>query len=256
MTEIEPFLAEGRIVLKEPGVSLKAVQEAIVEPYQADVARTEDVPFPAPPRPLKITTEVEEALQVLPSVFARVQPETRRTLTDAENHDVYAEREALRTIIDLLKQRDEDLKTLIRTHMDVDAEERNIAVPKAQVDEATGQVIVAATERDINGHYVLASKGNPERCPIPGENLEWSREYRSGSTSVDSTVLTQMAKDGEISRAAFLAMTREVRVFDETKALDNAVHNDGVRDEVLKAIRKMTKHGKPSTQLFVRKPKK
>jgi hypothetical protein len=256
MTEIEPYLAQGRIVLKESGVTLKAVQEAVVEPYVADVARTEEVPFPAPPQPLTITPEVEAAIEALPKVFARVQPETRRALTDAENADVYAEREALRTIIDLLKQRDEDLKVLVRTHMDVDAEERNIAVPKAVVDEATGQVIVEATERDIHGHYVLASKGQPERCRIPGVNKEWSREFRAGTTSVDTTVLTEMGKAGEISRAAFLAMTREVRVFDETKALDSAVHNDDVRDDVLKAIRRMTTTGKPGTALFVRNPQK
>lgn len=255
MTEIETYIAKGQIVLKEGG-DLKAVQAALVEPYHADVSRTTEVPFPEVPKPVELTPEVKDALNRLGDVFAVVQPETRRTLTDDEKKAVHAEREVLKVIADLISQRDESLKTIIRHHMDVDAEERGVAVPKAVVHG--GHVVVEATDRDASGHYILCAPQNPERCPIPGENLEWSREYRAGrvSTNTDPGTLLDLLESGEIDRQTYLAMTREVRVFDERKALENAANKPEVREGILKAIKAITTVGKPSVSLFVRKPKK
>lgn len=255
-TEIEPYLQRGHIVLKDkPGASLQDVAKEMADPYRVDVARVEDVPFPALPKPLKIDDKVREALKALPEVFGKVNPETRRTLTPEENHDVYVERESLKCIEALLKKRIENLNTIIRTHMDVDAEERGVAVPKAVVDAETGEVIVEATDRDKDGHYILAAPQNPERATIDGENMEWSREYGKGTTSfsADHAALLKMYEDGEITREVYLSVTREVRVFDEAKAYA-ALRNESLRDHVLRVIHRFTTVGKPHTKLFARKP--
>lgn len=257
-TEVVPAIQAGLVALKEdPGASVRAVATAMAEPYEPDVARTEEIPFPPLPKPLQITKEVRKALKRLPEVFGKVQPETRRTLTDQENHDAYEEREALKAIEKLLKERVEALNEIIRTHMDVDAEERGVAVPKAVVDDETGEVIVPATDRDAKGHYILCAKQDPERSEIPGENLEWSREFGAGETSfsADAVALAQMEAEGEISRETYLAMTRNVRVFDEDRATA-ALHDPKHRDSVLDVIRKFTSVGKPHTKLWVRSPKK
>jgi hypothetical protein len=255
MTEIEPYIERGRIVLKEHG-SLKDLTTALVEPYHADVARTTEVPFPSVPKPVELTEEVKDALVRLKDVFASVQPDTRRTLTDEEKTAVFEERQVLGVIADMISQRDESLKTIIRTHMDVDAEERGVAVPKAVV--RGGHVVVEATDRTSEGHYILCSKGNPERCPVPGTNKEWSREYRNGTISVDASpeALLDLLDEGAITREEYLAMTREVRVFDEAKALSNAANKPEVRDGILRAIKRMTRVGKPSVGLYTRNSKK
>lgn len=251
-SEIESAVKRGAIALKEKG-SLKAVQEAMVEPYHADTARTEMVPFPPVPAPVVLTEEAKKALADLPNVFAVVQPETRRTLTEDEMKAVYAERQALKEIVTLLTGRDESLKTIIRHHMDVSAEERNVAVPKAKVDPVSGEVIVEATDRSADGHYILASPKNPERVHIPGTNQDWSREYRSGTTSLDESVIEDLYKSNQIDREVYLAMTREKRVFDAAKAMDVAVNKPDLRAAILDVIRQMTIPGKPGTSLFTRK---
>lgn len=252
--QVDVLISQGKIALKENG-TLAAVQAAMVEPYHADAARTENVPFPAVPAPVVITDEAKKALRRLPDVFAVVQPTERRTLSQEEMEAVHAEREVLKQIVELLAGRDEDLKTIIRHHMDVDAEERGVAVPKAVVDQKTGQVIVEATDRDSKGNYILCGPGNPERVRIPGTNTDWSREYRKGSLTTDPSVIESLLEEGTISRDVYLAMTREQRVFDPNKAMEAAATKPDLRDGVLTAIKAMTRVGKPSTSLFVRKAK-
>lgn len=255
-TSIEPVIARGRVALKESGGNIRSVAEAMMEPYHPDVARTETVEFPPVPGPLVLDEETKKALKALPRVFAVVQPEERRPLSDEELAKVYEEREVLGKIVDLLVGRQEDIKTLVRHHMDAEAEAKGIAVPRALVDHETGQVIVEATDRDANGHYVLCAPQNPERCPIPGTNFDFSREYRKGAISVETNLLDTMVEAGEITRDVYLAMTREQRVFDPSKAMDKAVHGEPeVRDGILRAIKAMTKVGRPGTSLFVRKRK-
>lgn len=255
MTEVQPFIQRGRIALRD-GDSFKGLQEALADPYLPDVARTEMIPFPAVPAPVELTAEVKAALNDLPEVFGRVNPEVRRTLNDAEKHDVFVEREAISTLLKVLALRDEALKTIIRHHMDVDAEERGVAVPKAVVDPETGEVIVEATERTADGHYILCAKGAPERTPIPGTNKDWSREYRNGSIGINTDVLERLVEEGEIDRETYLAMTREVRVFDEDKARASATGKPALQDQILFAIRKMTVRGKPTVSLFTRASRK
>jgi hypothetical protein len=114
--------------------------------------------------------------------------------------------------------------------------------------EETGRTD-ANTPRDLKGHYVVAAKGEPERLPIPGTNQAWSREFRSGSASVDGSRLLDMYEAGDISREDYLSFTREMRVFDEEKAL-KAINDDPKRLEILA---RLAVPGRPSTAMFVRK---
>lgn len=247
-TEVTPYIERGKIALRKADATMKDLVLAVTDelPISNYVF---DIPFP-PPAPIRTITPVQaEALIALPDVFGKVQPGTRRTLSPEEIVALYKEREVIKTISELLDGREDDIKTTIRHHMDVDAEERGVAVPKAKVDAASGEVIVAATERDANGHYVLCSKGKPERLPIPGTNQSWSREYRAGGVNTDQGErLLALYESGEITREDYLAFTKEVRVYDPTKAMESIKKNP----ERLGLLRRISQRTGVSTALWVR----
>lgn len=232
--QIETTLSQGLIALKA-GVKMTDLAQILTQGQAPEVPVTP----PSAPAEVVLTDEAKKALRHLPEVFAEVQPSERRALSETEVKQVWAEYDTLRTIVDLLGSRYEDLKEIVRNHMDVTAEANG-----AEWD---------STAKDPHGHYVLAAKGNPERCNIPGTNQAFSREYRAGRVSIDASVLDEMHANGEISREAYLAMTRERRVLDEHKAMDAAANKPELREEILTAIAKMTKIGAPGTSLFVRK---
>jgi hypothetical protein len=248
-TEVQPYIERGKIALRKADATMKDLVLAVTDelPISNYVF---DIPFPAV-APVRTITEAQtEALKVLPEVFGKVQPGTRRTLKPEEITTLFKEREVLKTIGDLLDGREEDIKTIVRHHMDVDAEERGVAVPKSQVDPATGQVIVQATERDQNGHYVLCAPKKPERLNVPGTDQAWSREYRTGGVNDDQGErLLALYEAGDITREDYLAFTREVRVYDPAKAMESIKKNP----ERLALLRKISQRTGVSTALFVRK---
>lgn len=249
-SEIEPFIEKGRLVLKTDADFAK-VRDAMTTLPVADTERKEMVPFPAIPNPVIITDEEIAALARLKDVFAVVQPDERRALTAEENKALYDERDTLDKILGLLSTRREAIGTLVKHHMDVTAEEAGKAFPVATDDEDGHH---PATERDEHGNYILSAPKDPERNRIPQTNLDWSREYRKGKLTFSGSVAKDMEEAGEISREAYLAMTRETRVFDENKAMLAAQKKD-LQDDVLKVIKRGTGFSAPGTSLFVRKTK-
>lgn len=238
--QVVPTAVQKAALVLKPGVTLRQVQDAMlaVEPI------TPEVPdFPPVPSKIVLTDEVKTALRRLPEVFAEVQPTKRRALTGPESKALLDERKVLNAITDLLTSRAEDIKVFVRHHMDVTAEKDGRANPET-------------TQRDAHGHYVLCAPQNPERSNIPETAEAWSREYRNGTVTIDPSILLRMYEEGEITREVYLSMTREVRVFDEDKALKAALKAPGpVRDQILGAIKQMTKVGVPGSALFVRKQK-
>jgi hypothetical protein len=203
------------------------------------------------PKPIVLTDKDKQALRDLSKVFAVVQPAERRVLTDVERTQVHAELAVIKTITALMKKREEDLKEVIRHHIDVAAEKDE----RAFTDDAADH---EATLRDAHGHYILSGPQQPERVSIPGTNEEWSQEFTSGGIGTDPSVLLQMVEDGEIDRKVYLAMTEVPpgrRVFNEHKAL-LALSKPELRDQVLKAIKKMTFVKPPHTSLFTNRKKK
>lgn len=242
----EDLLRKAQISL-QGGSSLAKVAEILavdVEPAPAPVE------FPALPTPLVLTEKFTDALKALPGEFGAIQPTERRALSEAEIAALYIERENLKVVLETLKKREDGIKEAIRNHVDVDAEERGVAVAKP-VYGPEGEVLVEATPRDLNGHYILCAPSNPTRVPVEGANEEWSIEYTSGKTSINAAELEVMYANGEISREDYLALTVERRVFDEKKASE-AILKQPSR---LQIIKRLTKKTGANTSLTVRKAK-
>lgn len=254
-TEIVPAFTAGRLALREGSKTLAQVAETLLEPVPDHVPSKEVAPFPDVPQTKVLTEKEKEALLALPTVFGKVVVETRRSLQEQEIAAVAQERDVLKTIVSVLAGREAVVNEYIRHHVDVDAEERGVAV---RADVIRGEkVIVEATPRDADGHYILASKGNPTRVHIPNTNEDFSLEYRAGragSVTIDSHALLDLYEAGEITREQYLALTVERRVFDEAKATAAVIKDESLL-EVIAKISRRTGETKPGTSLYVRKAK-
>jgi hypothetical protein len=249
---LEQIIERGTFALrKNSDMSLEELAAAITEEVPSFWSMPgQVVPFPEVPTPVVMTPEIQEALNALPAVFGKVNLDKRRTMTEEEILDVYKEHEALKALETALKDRRDNLKTYVRHHLDVDAEETNRAVP-ADVFDKKGNKIVEASPRDKAGHYVLGEKGKPERLHIPGTNMDFSREAASYKAALSGERLTELFEAGEITREEYLAFTREVRVFDEDKAR-KAIAKD---KRFLGLLARITERGGMRSALYVRKAK-
>jgi hypothetical protein len=249
-TALAQVIAKGRLVLKKDSWTLKEVAEAVVDPLDIEALGAETAPFPPVPKEVVLTDLDKNALGALPGLFGKVNMTERRALTDDEISAVKIEQDVVRQVLAVIAERDEVIKEMVRHTMDVRAEEAGIAVPKP-VKAGNGAVIVPATQRDRAGHYILASKGNPERLSIPKTNKEFSREFKAGTLSISGADLDAMFKDGKVSREDYLSMTVERRVFDEDKTR-KAITD---KPERMALIRAISHRSGASTALFVRKAK-
>ncbi len=247
-------LKTGRIALRD-GATLLDVAKNFLEPEPDHTPGSEMIPFPAVPRTPILTAEDKAALARLPEVFGKVLVEERRSLKADEIAALHEERKVVKQVVTVLAGREGVINENIRHHVDVDHEERGVAVPKDKVH--AGRVIVEATPRDASGHYIFASQGDPTRVHIPDTNEDFSLEYRKGSdggVQIDANHLLDLLESEEITRAQYLALTREVRVFDEAKARQ-AILKDETLLEVIAKVTRRVAPTKPGTSLFVRKSK-
>src|SRR5690606_31457679 len=183
MGEIEKVVEIGKLALRQQGATALTVANALLD--QVDYEKAKE---PKAPAAVAMTDELREALERLPKLFGQAQVTEIRQLTETERR---AHGEEQRGV------------------------EANLKPLKLAAD-AEGKVS-QDTEADRHGHYVSAAKGEPERVAIPGTEKEWSREYRAGAVSIEGHRLLEMYEAGEIDRKTYLAMTRQVRVFDEHK---------------------------------------
>lgn len=233
MSSVEKVVEVGKVALRQEGADLKSVAAALLE----------DAPYDAPatvtaPAVIEMTDDLVSALAVLPAVFGTTQVDSVRTLSLTELEAMGREQDAIDRVIKPLETRREAIKDAVRSHMDL------VAVAMGKVTDET--------ERDAHGHLVVARKGEPEQVTIPGTTKAWSREFRAGKVEIDGGKLLDLYESREITREQYLAMTREVRVFDENKAFAAMAKDPAL----LKVFRKIIKRGRPSTALFVRKLKK
>ena len=236
-TDIERSIQRGQLKLKD-ATSLAEVAKAMVSDTPPAVVGDEVQPFPALPGAIDITPEVKQALVDLQDVFGRVQPSHRKLLTDAEREALGRERAVSDVLIGLLTQRKKDIREIIYAGMDVKAE-RDGADP-------------ATSPRDEQGHYAIGGNASEyQRLPIPGTNTDFVRETKSARVTYDEASLARMEQLGKVTHDQYLALTREVRVFDEKKALLSMQ-----RDPTLMGVfRKIVRAGRPSSALNVRKRK-
>ena len=246
-TALVPFLQRGRIILAKETFSFAEVQDAVLDPVNPHAADEYVQPFPKVPAPVAMTDEVKGALARVAEVFNSVPITSRRALTPTEITSLFHEQETLRIIAKDLTARDEAIKEAIRTHQDVIAEVVGAARP-APVRDESGEIFAHATPRVKDGHYLLAAKNAPAVTEVPGTNKAYSNEYRTGSISINQKTLTTLAVSNEITRLQYLALTREVRVFDEAKATAAVVKDPSL----LTVIRAISERTPPTVALNIR----
>lgn len=244
MTELVVLSRTQRLQLADK--SLKDIAENLsVEIPQDDTASD----FPSLPNPLTATAEIRQALKVLSTTFNKTVVTDRRTLTPEEVAAIGVEYEAIKAVAKLLGEREEQVKEIVRTHQDVEAEESGLAVPKDVV--RGGKVVTPATPRDKDGHYLLAAKSEPVDTVIPGTTLRFSTQFSSGRTSEDLGAITRMYENGELTKAEYYAMT-EVRRVPTAEKIRAFVLKTG-RTDILGRI---VKKGRDGSALYLRALKK
>jgi hypothetical protein len=215
-------------------------------------ALAEPVVDPALPTFAEITDETKAAMAILPDVVGVVRPSESRVLTDEEVVALFKEQSAVRTVVSNLADIDENIKEIVRHHIDRKAEEDNRVVRKAVI--RNGEIVSEATPRDQHGHYLLARKGEPEQVVVPGTGMAYSQEYREGAAAIgNATVeLLDLYDRGEITREQYLALTKSVRQYDETKAMA-AMSADP--ETYIPIIATITHKPAAGQSLFIRKAK-
>ena len=210
MTNIVPVTKNQRIALKE--APLEEVAEALLG--YMPVSATPNT-FPAVPTPLKADRATRTSFTNLGKIFNRVVPETRRSLFSQELADIGQEYTDLQNVKNLLETRLEQIKEIVRTHQDVEAEQSGIAFPERIV--RNGNVIVEATPRDQHGHYLLSAPQKPVVTEIPESDKQFSNEFRSGRSKTDLTILTADHENGVLDDETYRQITKTVRVVDPEK---------------------------------------
>jgi hypothetical protein len=223
-------LREGQIV------KLADLVKAVAPPPELPKV-PEDIPLPA-----VITKAQTEALETLAAVYGQVVPTERRALTVIERAALREERETLDQIEGMAKKRKESIRTAVLNDLDVAFEE---ACPK---DDDGNLIVPEGIFRNDEGHWV-------EKSTMPCDDGKvWERRVSAGSVQLDPSKLLALAEDDEypeFTRKDYLAMTEQVRVVDELKAMMHLKKNPAL----VSAIRKATT-AKPATlSLYLSKEK-
>jgi hypothetical protein len=247
--EIEPVIAGAiRLLSDKPGITVADLAAAVVPPREADPA-VPPADFPKLPKSIVLTETLKEALRKLPKIFGSVDIATRRTLTQDERTRLTEEAEVVRQLVTALTARKEAISEIMRVHMDVQAEIDHYAASRLAV--APGARYAAlATPRDQNGHYLLATSGNPHQVQVGAR--AWSQEYSSGSAEPKGAELEALHAAGAITRPEYLALTREVRNLD-TEKMSAFIRRNPARG--LEILRKITRRSDPKSAMYLREVK-
>lgn len=244
MTALVPVTRNQRIVLKD--ATIDKVAEELLGAIPQDDAPNE---FPELPTPLTASKEIRDALRTLSQTFNGVVVSERRTLTEDEVAAIGKEYEALQKVLSLITDREEQVKEIIRTHQDVDAEQKGLAHAKDVV--LNGNVVAKATERDKNGHYILAAPKNPQQTTIPGSTMTFSNQFTSGRVTKDLGAIEKAYLNGEIDEKTYRACTVVRRVPDAEK-----VKAYVLRTGDTKMLARIVKRGRNGSSMYLRPLKK
>lgn len=244
MTALVPVTRNQRIVLKDAPID--KIAEELLGGIPQDEAPAE---FPELPVPLTASKEIRDALRTLSQTFNGVTVTERRTLTEEEIAAIGKEYEALQKVLKLIGEREEQVKEIVRTHQDVDAEQKGLAHSKDVV--LNGNVVAKATERDAKGHYILAAKGSPQETVIPGSTVKFSNQFSSGRVTKDLGAIEKAYQAGEIDEKTYRACTVVRRVPDVEK----------IRTYVLRTgdtgmLARIVKRGRNGSSMYLRALKK
>jgi hypothetical protein len=228
--------ATALTALRAEGANVKNLAAALAGDVEVPLEQAAEV---VAPKQVEITPALAEALKHLPEVFGIVQPDTIRRLTAAEIKALHDERSTIKAVIEDLLVRKDSIDETVRNHMSVTAQ--------------VAGLVTETTELDKNGRPIIAAPKDPQRCNIPDSTEAWSLEFRAGKVTVDGAELLAMYERDEISRETYLSFTKEVRIFDEEKAMAAMRKNPDLIETV---FTKILKRGRAATALFVRKQSK
>lgn len=253
MTDLEP-IAPGILRLAQQGEDVDKVMTAMLSGTAPLASPAQDLPPVANPIG-ELSEDAKLALKTLIKVFGQVNPDVSRVLTHDELVTLGQEDLSLRIVAETMAKRHEQVKELVRHHADRLAEQENAVVPHEVrgLDPVSGEdaVIVPATLRDKNGHYLhSAAPKSPHQIPIPGTSKAWSLEFHGNGVEYDMVDLARMLADGEISRHEYYAMTR--RVFDPVAT---QVFMTKKPARALEILRRITRLRTPANYLYVRNQK-
>jgi len=246
-TDIEPVLAGALQLLRDkPEITLEDLAAEVAAAIPAKVS-PEAQPFPALPRKVAIPGTFTAALQILLDMLNSVELDSRRSLAQTEVDLLTREKNVITAVGTVLAAREKAISEIIRVHMDVAAEEAGVAIPRDQA-APDGTVIVAATPRDQNGHYLLAGPQAPHQ--VQSGPVAWSQEYGASAPAPSDGELQAAFEGGEITAEDYNSVTRLVRVFDPIKARAY-IRKSPARG--LSVLRRITRGGTPRASLYLRK---
>ncbi len=246
-TVVEHVLAGALALLTEkPDATLDDLAAKVASAAEQPL-HAETKPFPRLPEHTELTAEAQRALRQLPAIFGWTEIKDRRSLTKEELDKLTLEETVIALVATTLKARDEAIRETIRVHMDVTAEETGIAIPKAKLGP-DGAVIVPATPRDQNGHYLLALPQDPNQVHVGP--VIWSQEYSAPAPKPSESVLETLHKAGEIDRNDYNAVTVATRRLDVDKL---RIFIRRYPERGLRLLRQITVTGTPKASLYLRK---
>lgn len=189
-------------------------------------------PVPAViPTPKAITPKQTAAMEKVSDVYGKVVPTERRALAPVEIGSLIEEKQTLDEVKKMATSRLEDVTVTIHNHLNVVLEEAG----------QTDGVLL-----DGKGNYIAEG-----RAGSPDHEQEFAREVKNYAASLDEAGLKNAEALGMLSHEDYLAMTRQVRVVDETRVMALL----SKKPEVLRAIQFATVPGKKGTAVALRKRK-
>ncbi|MFI0967045.1 hypothetical protein ACH4S8_37525 [Streptomyces sp. NPDC021080] len=145
-------------------------------------------------------TEILRVTAILPEVVGKVTlPATPRVLRNTELAALIDESEQIGLALKALKAREDKIKNAVSGHFDVTAEKSGKAKP-------------GETPVDDKGHYLIGGSSAEQRleAPVPGKEKRFVREKSKGSSRLSFERLLAAYEEKQITKAEFLAFTREV----------------------------------------------
>jgi hypothetical protein len=185
------------------------------------------------PRSAALNEEAEEAVSRVGKLLAELDlPDRRRMLTATE------------------------LETLTRTYVEWDKASKGLTASREQIKAAIFNHFdaVAAhdgkidldTQHTKEGWAIVEDKTS---AVVPGLDVKLTREVAGGKTELDIDRLRDLVEDEVITQEDFLALTRQIRVVDEARALEWLRKNPGRAHLLLEG----TRTGSARASLYLRK---
>lgn len=243
-TSLEAVPQEALEAVNRGSISWKALADLLTRGRKpVKVARPEVLPIPA-----EITETQLLAMKHLLEVFGKVVPTERRVLDSSEIGALIDERLTLDIIKDMAETRIGHIRTTVLNHMDVAKENAFDNV----TDRPLGGDPIEEALIDKEGHYVPDSK-----VQVGASNMEkvFSWERSTIAPDIDLDALKALADDETVpdfTHQDWLAMTEQVRVFNEHRAMTHIKKNT----KLLAVLQRCAKAGTARGSLYMRKASK